>query len=291
MKNFLLLFVFFSSFVSAEEKKPYTVFLKPGTVLTRLSDKTNVVIDKGIYAKVLETNYKKRDLFYVYDKSGAAKYETTAEGITEFDSDIRLLPVHQADVVYPAPGKLQLSDNSLYLDSSFNIHFDNLKTTEFNAIYSDNLESVVATRFELRTIYTHLDYPVKIGANVNYQRTSWQNDVDTVNLSILSYGPLFQYEFYKDDSVSVSALLGAEFSPIYRTSSGESTDRYKALLYDFGIESVWSTEYGYWNIGSHLRRHNLSLKQSNRSGLNPVVDEIQISSFGVMVGYKHEWDL
>jgi hypothetical protein len=287
----LLISLLISSFLSAAELKPYIVFLKPGTELTRLSDKKNLAIEKGMYARVLETNYKKRDLFYVYDEKGNALYETMAKFIVEVEDDYALLPKQRADVVYPAPSQLKIADKTRTLQSQFNVHMDNLQTSDFNSIYSDSLASVTAPRFELRTMYERPDLPFGIGGSINYQSTSWKNDVDQIRFSVLSFGPVFLYDFFEDDDVRVTALLGAEFAPVYRTSSGDSKEEYKAMLYDVGVEGAWKTDYGFWAIGSHYRMHTISLESSNRTGVNPEQGSLSIKSLGIMVGYKHDWSL
>ena len=290
-KYLLLLLCFFSLEIQAEEQKPYIVYLKPGTVLTRLSDRKNSVLEKGIYTKVLETNYKKRDLFYVYNDKNEAVYETTAKGIVEVEQDYNIHPLQVADVSYPPPSKFQTMDKTFRFESVFGLHIDNLNTLNLNNIYSDNLSSILAPRFEGRTLYTRLDYPFSLGANLNYQNASWKNDVDRVRLSILSYGPLFQYRVIEQDEITVTALVGAEFAPIYRSSSGAYKENYKALLYDVGLEGVWDTEYGKFNFGSHYRMHRLSLKSTDRPMTNPQIGQIKVKSIGFMLGYNYDWSL
>jgi len=287
----ILLIMIWTSTLSAEELKPYIVYLKPGTILTRLSDQKNLTLDKGQYARVLETNYKKRDLFLVYDQQGKPIYETTAKGIVEVDQDYSILPQFKADIVYPAPSKFKLSDKTRTFESQLNFHMDNLQTSDFNAVYSDNLSSVTSPRFELRTMYTRPDFDISMGGTLNYQTVSWKNDIDQIRLSILSFGPLFQYDIYRDENQKVALLLGAEFAPVYQTSSGESKEEYKAMLYDIGVEGTWDTEYGLWTLGSHYRFHTISLEQTNRAGVSPSQGRLSIKSYGFMVGFKHDWSL
>jgi hypothetical protein len=270
--------------------KPYMVFLRPGSVLTKISDRKEVAIEKGFYANVLEIDPNRRDTFLVYNKNGVAVYETATTSIVEVADDLRILPKYDAEISYPAPQKFQVDDENSFFDTQFNIHYDNLLTTEFNSIYSDQLESVFATRFELRTLYVST-LPVNMGLNLNYQSTSWRNDVDQVKLSILSFGPQIQRFIYKEENMAVSVLFGAEYAPVYRTSSGDSVETYQATLFDLGLESIWATNSGKWSIGAHLRRHDLTLKTSTREGLQPFAEEIIINSIGAMIGYKYEWNL
>lgn len=288
-----LLWILFSlSVVLADEvEKPYIAYLRPGSTLTRLSDKKDFQLEKGILARVAAKNYKRRDQFVIFDENGKALYETSALNIGEVENDLRILPGYQADVVYPAPDTFKTNDKVFSLDTFFNVHMDNLLTEDFNSVYSDNLSSVTATRFELRSLYTRNDFPVEFGANLNYQSTSWRNDFDQVRLSIFSFGPVFQYGFFEEENLKISGIMGAEFAPVYRTSSGESKETYKAMLFDIGVEGVWKTQYGNWLLGSHFRKHDISLEKTTRPQVNPTIGKMTITSLGLMVGYKHEWDL
>lgn len=268
----------------------YTVYLKPGSVLTSLTDKKESKLAKGIYASVSEVDPRKRDVFIVYNKDGNALYQTSSESVVEVADDIRLLPKYSADITYPPPKDFQKNDEYAFFDTQFNLHYDNLLTTEFNSIYSDQLSSVLATRFEFRTLYVST-LPLNMGLNLNYQTTSWRNDVDQVKLSILSFGPQFQHFFYKGETSALSFLFGAEYAPIYRTSSGNSVERYQAMILDIGFEGILATDYGKWSAGTHFRRHDLTLKESSREGLQPSSEEIVINSIGIMIGYKYEWNL
>ncbi|MBC7428279.1 MAG: hypothetical protein H7336_06690 [Bacteriovorax sp.] len=296
MKYFLFLsFIFsflFSFNASSEARKPYMVYLKPGTTLTRLSDRKEMTIAKGIYANVLETNQSRRDLFVVYNKEGKAMYETSALGILEVAQDLKILPNVDAEVVYPAPSVLKANDKIAFLDSQFNIHIDSLQTAALNPIYSQNLASAVGPRYEFRTLYNNSSLPINFGLGVNFQSIQWNNDIDEpTTLSIFSFGPQIEKVVYSADTLSASAFFGAEFSPVYQAKSGNYTEKYKAMLFDIGIEGNWSTQYGKWCIGAHFRHHDLTLSETNRPDVNPVPEEISLNSIGAMVGYKYEWDL
>ena len=100
-----------------------------------------------------------------------------------------------------------------------------------------------------------------------------------------------QYNFYKDENVVVNALMGAEIAPIYRGSTASQTDKYSAMLFDLGVESEWQSPLGILTLGSHIRHHELALSQTTRTNLQLTPKEFSLNSFGVMVGYKIEWDL
>ncbi len=288
--GFILSFFLASNHTQANEAKPYQVYIKPGSVLTRLSDKKTVSLPKGIYANVLETSPTRRDLFVVYDKAGTPVYATTADGIVEIDKDIKILPNVDAEITYPPPSTLRSDNKEALFDTQFNLHLDQLQTSAINSIYSQELSSALSNRYEIRTMYIS-ELPVNFGLGLNYQLAYWENDVDEVKLSALSFGPQLQRYIYAEDSMAISLFLGAEYAPLYRTSSGSSVENFKAMLFDLGTEIMWDTYYGKWSLGAHYRRHDLTLTSSTRPGVNVIPEELIINSIGAMVGYKYEWDL
>lgn len=295
MKPFLfiltsLLISLLSFSIMAEEQRPYTVFLKAGTVLTKIKDKSEVILSKGIYAKVLELNPNRRDLFNVYDKNGVIQYQVTAVGMVEIAEDIKILPGIDAEKVYPPKSIFKASNKFATFDSQFSLHFDTLQTSNLNNIYNDQISNVLATRYEARTLYV-ADLPIEFGFGLNYQSAYWKNDVEDVKISILSLGPQFKYKFFDNNNFNISALLGAEIAPIYRGSSALYTDDYSATLLDLGVESEWLSPLGILTFGSHFRHHEIALTDSNRPNLELVPKEFSLNSLGFMIGYKIEWNL
>ncbi|MFA6238908.1 MAG: hypothetical protein WC635_16340 [Bacteriovorax sp.] len=286
----LILCIVAFSAEGAEELKPYTVFLKKGTLLTNLKDKEKLVLPKGIYAKVLELNPKRRNRFYVYDSNGIAAYETSAEGVVEVEEDTRLLPNIDAEKSYPAKSVFKTTDQFARFDSQLSLHVDNLQVSAFNEIYNDEISSVIANRYEVRTLYVS-DLPFKFGLTLNYQSAYWKNDFEDVKLSILSVGPQFKYTFYKTDNYNAHAIAGAEYALNYEGSSASSVDKYSAQLYDIGIESEWLSPLGILTFGSHYRHHEVALSSSDRTSFLVNPKEFSVTSLGIMLGYKIEWEL
>lgn len=280
----------FLSNAMAEELKPYRVYLKPGTILTGLKDKKDYRITRGIYANVLETNPRRRDHFIVYDKVGKPAYETTALGIVEIAKDIAILPDVDAEVIYPAPSVFKTNNKNAFFDTQFNLHLENINPTVFNTLYGTELSSAMGNRFEVRTLYNS-ELPVNFGLTFSYQTASWSDENGDLKLSAISFGPHIQHYVYERDKMAISLHLGAEYSPNYKTVSGENTDKYNAMLIDLGAESLWATRFGKWSLGLHLRRHDLSLTSSSRTNIQPVPEDLTFTSVGAMLGYKYEWDL
>jgi hypothetical protein len=291
MKNtFLIILLFLSFKIMAETQSPYTVFIKPGARLTNTLDKTEVILEKGIYAKVLEINPKRRDIFNVYDKSGLIKYRVSALDLVEIAEDIKLLPQINAEKIYRPKSALKAEQAFARFDSQFSVHVDSLQISDLDNIYFNQASSVFATRYEARTLYVS-ELPVEFGFNFNSQSVYWKNEAESVKISILSLGPQFKYKFYQDNDFNLHALLGAEIALLYKGSTDLYNDKYSATLFDIGIESEWQSSLGLFSFGSHFRKHSIALTESNRTNLELVPKEFSLSSLGLMVGYKMEWDL
>jgi hypothetical protein len=133
--------------------------------------------------------------------------------------------------------------------------------------------------------------PVQFGLALNYQSAYWKNDFEEVRISILSFGPHFQYNFYRNEGLIFNALLGAEVAPIYKGTTATYTDKYSAALFDLGVESEWDSVIGKWSLGSHFRHHEISLDHTTRPNSAITPKEFSLNSLGIMLGYKIEWEL
>jgi hypothetical protein len=293
MKILFLMTVQFLLIISAAlaaDPVPYTVYFRAGKKLIRLDNNHEYFVPKGIYVKVLELDPKRRDQFYVYDKSGKAVYITDAQDLVEIAEDIRLLPDLNAEKVYPPKSVFRSENKSANFDSQFSVHFDNLGLRSLNEIYADDIDSVLSTRYEARTIYLS-DLPFHFGLSLNYQSAYWKNDIEEVKISILSFGPVFQYNIVNDDDLKIKALMSAETAPIYTGISANNKDYFSALLFDVGLESEWGTPLGVFSLGGHFRHHELKLKSTTRTNISLPPKEYGLNSFGATIGYKYEWSL
>ena len=286
-----LFFFIFCKSLWASELQPYTVYLKELTVLKKIEDNSEVILSKGIYAKVLELDPNRRNQFYVYDKNGVATYLTSSKGIVEISEDIKLLPNVDAQKVYPPQKALKAPDTKAMLDSQFNLHIDNFLLSPFNNIYNDSISNTFSTRYEARTLYNS-QLPFKFGFSLNYQSVYWSNTYEKIKLSILSLGPHFKYDFYNDEDFNAHLLFGAEVAPIYEGSSDLNyKDKYSAQLFDVGLESEWLSLFGIITFGSHFRHHEVALIETTRLNITPTPKEFGINSLSLMVGYKFIWEL
>lgn len=290
MKSIFTFLFLSTSSAFSNDLKPYTVYLKEGAILTSLEDQSVSTLSKGIYAQVLEINPKKRTLFNVYDKKGVARYQTSSIGVVEIEDDIKLLPGIDAEKIAPPKSVFQAENKISNIDSQFNIHFESFRLSSLNEIYKDEISAVFSQRYEARSFYRP-EWPLRFGFSLNYQNAYWENNVESLRLTILSSGPHFQYSLFEDEYVQITSLAGVEIAPFYEGSSTLYTDTYSAVLYDIGLESVWKTEYGLFSFGSHFRLHNIVLTKSNRPNRELKPREYSLHTLGAMIGYKIEWNL
>jgi hypothetical protein len=290
---FFFFLLFLSTVLWAEVVTPYTVYLKEGKRLINLKDNTESILSKGIYAKVLELDVKSRNQFYVYDKTGKAIYLTDAYGMVEIADDIRLLPSLDAQKIYPPKSVFKAENKTASFDTQLSVHLDNLNLGTLNGIYSEEIQNVFSPRYEIRTLYAP-ELSFHFGLNLNYQSSYWKNDSEEVKLSILSFGPVFQYNIIHDDDIKIKGLMGAETALIYSGTTDKYKDDYSALLFDLGIESEWTTTIGPVSIGAHYRHHELKLKKTSRDSTqfpSTGYSFYSLNSWGASIGYKFEWGL
>ena len=286
----LSLFVVISFSLSAQlQNKPYRVYLKPGKILIDPKTKEEKQITRGVFAMVAETNLSRSDEFIVYNKKGEPTYLTSPEGIVEFEEDVALLPDDKADVVYPPRSTLKTYNKIALIDSQFNYHLDIMSTAPLSTLYSQNMNSTMTHRFEVRSFYLG-ELPVDFGLALNYQTGYWKNDIESFSLSILSLGPHLKKTVYEQDEFSLSAHFGAEYAPVYRSSSGDAIDHFHGVILNFGAETIWQSDLGRWTVGAQMRRHDLSLSESTRAGVNEEPKEFVLSSLSLTLGYRLEWD-
>ena len=291
MRNFLFLLFIFSLSAFSEELKPYRVWLKPGSLVTNLKDKKEYQIEKGMFVNVLEINPSRRDLFIIYNKQGRPTYSTGAWGIVEIAKDIQILPDVDAEITYPAPSVFKTKNAFASFNTQFNVYLENLQTPVFNSVNDqDFTTNTLGNRFELRTLYNS-SLPVNFGLSVNYEIAKWENELEQLELSVLSFGPHFQRTLFSEDNIAVSLLFGAEYAPIYTTSSALGKDKFSAVILDVGAEAEWDSHMGKWSLGVHYRKHDLTLSSTDRADNTSVPETIGLNSIGGMLGYKYEWEL
>ncbi len=289
MKWLWIVFIWIS-FSYADEAKPYRVYIKPGAILKKINEKKSFALPRGIYAFVLDRDFNRQEDLYVYDKKGNPLYEVDGNDIVEIESDIALLPNPKADTRYPIPSTFKAFNKHFYFDTQFNVHFDQISTNKFSELNTQENSRAVGNRFEIKTKALTL-FPVDFGITVNYESSTWSSEFEDVSLAILSFGPFIEKSIYEEDKFSVFLNFGAEVAPLYRTKSVNFKDDFQGLLVDLGADGLWDTEYGKWSLGAHYRYHDLTLLNGENKNSQVVPRNFIISTIGMMIGYKYEWNL
>jgi len=284
------LFFFWICTAFADEAKPYRVYIKPGAILKKISDKHSYALPRGIYAFVLDRDYSRQENLFVYDKKGNPLYEVDGNDIVEIESDIALFPTSKADIRYPIPSTFKASNKQFYFDTQFNVHFDQISTSKLSELNDQNINSAIGNRFEIKTKLLTL-FPVDFGITVNFESSTWSSEIEDVSLAIFSFGPYIQKSLYEEDNFSFFLNIGAELAPIYETKSTNYKDKFQGVLLDLGADGLWDTQYGKWSLGVHYRHHDLTLLNGENKNTPLVPENFAISTIGLIIGYKYEWKL
>lgn len=291
-KIFHILFIcFFILEAKAQSQEPYPAYIKPGAVLTRLSDNKTFISDVGLFAKVKETHPTKRDLFYVYNKKGELTYTVQPQYISEISEDIRVYPKVNAEVIYPPRSKLKNNDETFNFNTQLNMHISSLDTEAFNSFYQPEASSANLTRFELRSVYQSL-LPINFGITTSFQYGTWfDTNSNKVKMKNFSIGPILEYSFYQKENLNFKAVLSGEFSPLYQTSSIASKEDYSSLIFQIGAEVNYLSTLGIFNFGINYRRQDLNINSSTLSSSGVADEDISLGNLGLTVGYILNWTL
>lgn len=289
-----ILIILYSCFVpllsAATPRDPYLVYLASKSKLLSVGEHKDIVTDKAMYVYVLEENFNDRKQFWVYNNKKEKKYLTSAFNITELDPELRLLPSVDGNKIYRQRRILQTDDSTMTFETNFNLHFEQVSMVELNSLYPTQPGSSGAVRYEVRTLYL-TQLPIQFGINLNYQSIYWNNADEQIRLSLLSIGPGFSYKTLNNEHFSLSILGNAEIVPLAQSKSTTNTDNFSAYSFDVGIEGELPSSFGNFTIGTHLRRYFLQLENTTRTDASIMQGEYSLSSLGLSLGYKIDWDL
>lgn len=272
------------------ERKPYAAYIRPNSILTDIKTKKNFTNPNGIYTTVLSIHPTKSEEFWVYNSKGEAVYTTLASSVLDIEEDVRVLPKTNAQLIYPPTPQDRMNNKFARFSSQLSFSMENMPTDPFNGLYIAANETATLSRFEFKTIYQS-NWLIDFGIVTNFQYGSWLTDEDRVSLTILSIGPVIEKKFYENEKVQLRFSAGAEFAPIYQTSTEENRETYFSLILGGGVEASFDTYFGHFTLGTFYRRHDLTLSNSRGYEHFQVPEEIITNSFGVSAGYKIYWDL
>lgn len=265
--------------------EPHLVYLAAKSKLISIATQKELITEKAKMVYALEENPNDRKQYWIYNNKKEKKYLTSAFNITEIESDYNLMPQLEKTKAYQG-----VQDSVMPFESVFNVHLEQVSMSDFNTLYSAQTNTATATRYELRTAY-HSTLPIRFGLNLNFQNVYWNNADEKIRLSILGVGPSFSYKLLSSDFFSLSILGDAEIAPIAQSTSSLYTENFNAYSFGTGLEGEVSNNYGIFTIGTNLRQYLLVLKNTSRTNIAPTSREYKLTSIGISLGYKIEWEL
>ena len=288
----ILILIFTPAVIMAKVIKPYIVFIKENALLRVINEpETTLKVPKGFYAKVLEVDPLKRDLFKVYNEKGISKYLVESYDIVEVNEDYQLYPEEKGDKFYPPQTQFRQANKKLPFESQFVFNLDVVDLSPLNEFLNTDVSSVFSSRYKISTQYIST-FPFRAGLNLNYQSTSWKDqNLNSSTLSILSIGPEFKYIIIDRNEFKFSTHFSFEFSPNYSISSALGKDEFSANLWNLGVQNEFDTILGKVTLGADFRKHYLTFKKTNRTTSPFYPIEYGITSFGVNMGLIYYWDL
>ncbi len=286
---FFLCLIFLNNSLAGESKKEQ-LYLKANSIIEDLKKGTPYRIEKGMLFWGKPLNAEDRSEYLIYNRDDVAKFKVSSQFVSYVEDDVRLLPNEKGDKVYPPIDYLGQTSNQYKLYNSYNFYLDNMFTSALNQIYSDELESILSPRYSVNFLIKP-NLPLYFGGQVNFQSLTWKNDIESVRLNILSFGPSFKYEILKESDVQIYLGSSFEYCPIYSASTENSKDKFSAYIYGIELSSDYKTSIGDITFSTSFRNHHLTIAKSNRTDLELTPNEFNLTSFGVSIGYKTEWDL
>jgi hypothetical protein len=266
-------------------REPYLVYLIPQANLESLADQKTIVTDHAMFVYALEENEITREKFWIYNNKKEKKYLTAVTNIRAIDPDIALLSKESESSFYRAT-----PDKTMYFQTNILLHFEQISMNSLAAVYRAQTNSANANRYELRTLY-NLGLPIHFGLGFNFQSIYWPNGEEQERLSVVSIGPVFSYKLLSSHLLALSISASAALAPIAQGTSSQNTDNFYGHSFGVGMEADFPSLVGNFSLGTHIYRNILLLKNTTRTNLAINPEEYTLSSFGISVGYKFDWNL
>jgi hypothetical protein len=278
------------SLANVYAREPYLVYLLPGSKIELIEDQSVIYTSKGMYVYAMEVNLNYRKEFWIYSTKKEKKFITSAMNIKELFPEMRLLPFVPEDHGYEQKRIIRTDDKLAPFETNLALNFEQMSMNEMSPIYSTQSGSMTATRFEIRSLY-QTEKPLQFGANFNFQNIFWDNSSESIRLSLISVGPVFSYKLLEQENFSLSLLASAELAIMAKGSSAQNNEEFSSHAFDIGLSGDIPTEIGMLTLGTHIRRNYLLLNNTTRTNLTAPPNEYQLTSLGISLGYKFDWEL
>ncbi len=292
MKFIFLITIFISSITRASSVAgPHIVTLTSDSILHSLDEQLYFKTSQLMYVLAEEADPVTRNEFWIYNNKKQKIYLTSAFNIKELDQDILLLPHDTGIRPYALRKTLEKdNDDGMLFSTDFCFHLEQFAIGSLNTIYQLQSNTASSYRYEIRSTFI-TKKRIHYGFNINFQNISWLGVNEQIRLSSLSLGPSLSIKILKNNLLGLTFLTSAELSPISQAKSSTYTDNYYGYTFDTGIEADFLNSFGTFTLGSHFRYHTLLLKGTTRPGILSMNREYNLSSIGLSLGYKMDWEL
>ena len=244
-----------------------TVYLSEKVKIIRISDDQKVHLIKPVYVKVFrkpdENGFK-----YLVDADQKTKFKTYVDNVTFIKEELVLYePPHRYT---PAPKIFRkIYDKKLHLLPEASFYAGMVKGDFMKDLFNDASAGNGFTQQYGAHLFTEWKLPVKIGASLHYENTSYNlGSNDKVNYSAFSFGPLFKSQDFHFGETPLRVQAQFRFSPFATATNTSSQDvqNFKFNSSDFmtSFEHPIKNDYGAFVAGIFFQAQWLNIKNQSR---------------------------
>ncbi|MEI8346596.1 MAG: hypothetical protein WCG27_03960 [Pseudomonadota bacterium] len=269
----------------------FYAMLKKGSPIEDNRTHQILTTSMSYYVLVQQEDYRGK-VITLFTKKGQAKYNTSMKFIIPLEQDLAIMPTPSALETYPPrkQSELRLVDPYLTLGHRFLWQNEIVFPFYFEKAFDTNLRGTTAYRLEYQLFYMW-DFPLKLGALVNYQKMSWKTDDGSGSWNSTNIGPILLFTIYNWERVRLEGM--GSWQSAYR-SSLQFDDQYYNMVANYwqvGLQAIIPYWVGGWVAGLYYRQSMVAfqdtLPATSPSNFNE--GERRIYSWGINLGYH--WDM
>jgi len=239
-------------------------FLKAGTTLYRLEDNTPVRLTKDIYLKVFKLE-DEHNFRYLRAEDGSMKYRVSSQYVTSIDHELAL---YEPPTRYtPAPANIIRTeyDRKLRLVPELAVYGGVVQSRFIRDLFNDPKARTGNTNQYGLHYFTNWNLPVKVGAAVHYERSSYNLEGNgLVFYQALSVGPQFRTQDFDLFETNWRLTTQIRVSPFAKlrgeTVRGNVDFKFNSTDLMTTAEHPWENRFGQFVIGAFHQAQWLNFK-------------------------------
>ncbi len=237
--------------------------LKAGTTLIRLSDNKNVEVTEEFYVNFFRLQ-DDQGFKYLQSEDGSCKYKIRTEFFNSVEPELAL---YEPPLRYtPAPTNIIRSDYDKKLQILPEVTFllGRVQGNYMKDLFNDaEASSGTTTQFGVH-FATKWKLPVKAGAVVHYERTTYGLTGGSINYNSFSFGPQFKTKDFDSWFGALRFQTQFRVSPlaraIARNSTQEASFKFNSADLLLSAEHPFKNRFGEFVIGVFFQSQWLSIK-------------------------------